>query len=44
MQEQPKIEWHGLLEEIADRLLATNAKLLYLLTTPMEPNCCGGYV
>lgn len=29
---------------IADRLLATKAKLLYLLTTPMEPNCCGGYV
>jgi hypothetical protein len=27
---------------IADRLLKTKAKLLYLMTTPMMPNCCDG--
>jgi lysophospholipase L1-like esterase len=30
------------LSEIADRLLQTKAKLLYLMTTPMMPQCCDG--
>jgi len=27
---------------VADRLVRTKAKLLYLMTTPMEPRCCNG--
>ena len=30
------------LEAIADRLVKTKAKLLYLMTTPMMPECCAG--
>ena len=30
------------LSAIADRLLKTKAKLLYLMTTPMMPECCDG--
>ena len=30
------------LSAIADRLLKTQAKLLYLMTTPMMPECCNG--
>ena len=30
------------LSAIADRLLKTDAKLLYLMTTPMMPECCNG--
>ena len=30
------------LEAIADRLVKTKAKLLYLMTTPMMPGCCAG--
>lgn len=30
------------LEAIADRLLKTKSKLLYLMTTPMMPGCCAG--
>jgi hypothetical protein len=30
------------LAAIADRLVKTKAKLLYLMTTPMMPECCAG--
>jgi lysophospholipase L1-like esterase len=30
------------LSDIADRLVRTKSKLLYLMTTPMMPECCGG--